>query len=180
MNYDFYDDMSIINNTIPFNGNSFDEVDFFEAQNNFNPINNTEPNYHGFDVLGGSTNSNYQNGKNNLNLFDPYEGYLKGNAFKDEYKPYKNYKVAKLNINSEKEEMLVNIGQYSFMMHDINLYLDVHPNDADALKEFTQYRNKVNQLITQYERKYGPIGVKGNISEKAPFEWENTKWPWES
>ena len=179
MNYDFYDDMNILN-SMPFNGNGIDEVDIFEAQNNFNPTNNVNPNYHGFDVLGGSTNPNYQNGKNNLNLFNPYEGYLKGNAFKDEYKPYKNYRVAKLNINSEKEEMLVNIGQYSFMMHDINLYLDVHPNDSDALQKFTEYRNKLNDLITKYERKYGPLGVKGNINNSTPFSWVTENWPWES
>ena len=178
MNYEFYDDDNFMNNIMPFNGQSIDEVDMFEAQNNFNPVNNYNPNYHGFDVLGGSTNPNYQDGKNNLNLFNPYEGYLKGNAFKDEYKPYKNYKVAKLNINSEKDEMLVNIGEYSFMMHDINLYLDVHPNDKEALNMFSEYRNKVNDLITKYERKYGPLCVKGIMSNNTPFAWENEKWPW--
>ena len=178
MNYEFYDEASMMNNMMPFNGKMIDEVDMFESQNNFNPINNFDPNYHGFDVLGGSTSPNYQNGKNNLNLFNPYEGYLKGNAFKDEYKPYKNYKVAKLNINNEKEEMLVNIGEYSFMMHDINLYLDVHPNDEEALRKFTEYRNIANDLITKYERKYGPLCVKGISNDKTPFAWENGKWPW--
>ena len=178
MNYEFYDDDNFMNNIMPFNGQSIDEVDMFEAQNNFNPVNNYNPNYHGFDVLGGSTNPNYKDGKNSLNLFNPYEGYLKGNAFKDEYKPYKNYKVAKLNINSEKDEMLVNIGEYSFMMHDINLYLDVHPNDKEALNMFSEYRNKVNDLITKYERKYGPLCVKGIMSNNTPFAWENEKWPW--
>lgn len=175
MNYDFYDDVNMMN-SMPFNG-VYDEVNMFEAKNNFNPASNVDPNYHGFDVLGGSTNPNYQNGKNNLNLFNPYEGYLKGNAFKDEYKPYKDYKVAKLNINSEKEELLANIGENSFMMHDINLYLDVHPDDNEALNKFTNYRNKVNELITKYERKYGPLGVKGT-NGSAPFAWENTSWPW--
>ena len=147
MNYDFYDDMSIINGYMPYN----------------NIPNNNEINY---------------NSSDNLNLFNPYEGYLKGNAFKDEYRPYKNYKVAKLNINSEKEEMMVNIGEYSFIMHDLNLYLDVHPNDTEALKKFSEYRNKVNDLITNYERKYGSLSVKGNVSTSTPFNWEASKWTW--
>ena len=175
MNYEFYDDVSMLNNG-PFGG-MYDEVDMFEAQNNFNPVNNTNPNYHGFDVLGGSTNQNYQNGKNNLNLYNPYEGYLKGNAFKDEYKPYKDYKVAKININSEKDELLAGISEYSFMAHDINLYLDIHPNDKEALNKFTEYRNKANELITKYERKYGPMGVNGTKND-VPFAWQNTAWPW--
>lgn len=132
MNYDFYDDMNILNGYMP---------------------------------------TNYQ-----LNLSSPYEGYLKGNAFKNEYIPYKNYAPIKPIINSEKEEMLVNIGQYSFMMHDLNLYLDVYPDNQEALNKFREYRNKTNELITKYERKYGPLTVMSDDS-KTSFNWLNT-WPW--
>lgn len=122
-------------------------------------------------------NEDIYNNQNNLNLFNPYEGYLKGNSFKDEYKPYKNYKVAKLNINSEKEEMLIKIGEDSFMMHDLNLYLDVNPNDKEALNKFITYRNKLNEEIIKYERKYGPLGIKSEVSDNDDFAWV-TKWPW--
>ena len=134
MNYDFYDDMSIIN---------------------------------------GYINTNSQNG---VNLYSPYEGFLKGNAFKDLYVPYKKYNVAKININSEKEEMLFNISEYCFIMHDLNLYLDVFPNDADALNKFNEYRNKSNELIKNYERKYGPLMVSNSDGNKS-FNWIS-KWPW--
>ncbi len=172
MNYEFYNDMNISNNGI------YDETDIFNKQNNFGVVNNKELDSYGLDIFGGSINSNYQNNKNDLNLFNPYEGYLKGNAFKNEYKPYKDYKVAKISINNEKDEMLLNIGEYSFMMHDLNLYLDVHPNDKEALNSFIMYRNKVNELITKYERKYGPLCVKGIIDNNVPFAWVNKMWPW--
>lgn len=161
MNYDFYDDISFSNNYTPFDEN---------IVNNFG-INNI-PNFDG-------TNAKYNPiNDNNLMLFNSYEGYLKGNSFKDEYIPYKNYKVAKLNINNEREELLVNIGEASFMMHDLNLYLDVHPNDVEALRKFSEYRNKSNELITKYERKYGPLAVKGDVSTNTPFNWVTTSWPW--
>ena len=121
--------------------------------------------------------NNFDNQNNNLNLFDPYEGYLKGNAFKDEYKPYKNYKVAKINIASEKDEMLAKIGEDSFMMHDLNLYLDVNPNDLDALNKFIMYRNKLNDEIMKYERKYGPLGIKSEVNNNDNFNWVSN-WPW--
>lgn len=133
MNYDFYDDMSVLNGYIPTNDKR-------------------------------------------LNLYNPYEGYLKGNAFSDEYIPYKNYPVAKPIITSEKDEMLVNIGQYSFMAHDLNLYLDVYPNDVEALNKFNEYRDRADELIKKYERKYGPLTVRG-VDNKAPFNWL-TSWPW--
>ena len=121
--------------------------------------------------------NNFNNQNNNLNLFDPYEGYLKGNAFKDEYKPYKNYKVAKINISSEKDEMLAKIGEDSFMMHDLNLYLDVNPNDKEALNKFIMYRNKLNDEIISYERKYGPLGIKSELNNNENFDWVSN-WPW--
>ena len=120
-------------------------------------------------------NNNYSNNK--LDLFNPYEGYLKGNAFKNEYVPYKNYKVMKPIISDEKEELLFNIGENCFMMHDLNLYLDVHPDDKEALEMFINYRDKVNDLTNKYERRYGPLCVK-NVPGNIPFSWVNAKWPW--
>ena len=126
MNYDFYNDMNLLNGYMPY--------------------------------------------QNSLDLFNPYEGFLKGNAFKDQYIPYKDYKVAKINFNSEKEELLFNISEYTFMMHEMNLYLDVNPNNQEALNKFNEYRNKTN------ERKYGPLMVLNSDDDKS-FNWIN-KWPW--
>ena len=73
--------------------------------------------------------------------------------------------------------MLFNISEYSFMMHDLNLYLDVHPDSQDALNKFMEYHNMTNELVNKYERKYGPLCVKGIMNNNVPFAWENTKWP---
>jgi spore coat protein JB len=135
MNYDFYDDMNVINGYMP-----------------------------------------YMNNQNNLDLYSPYEGFLRGNAFRDQYIPYKNYRVAKINFNSEQEEMLFNISEYHFMMHEMNLYLDIYPEDKEARDKFNEYRNKVNELITKYERKYGPLCVTSSDDTKS-FDWVKN-WPW--
>ncbi len=113
---------------------------------------------------------------NNLELFNPYEGFLKGNAFKNEYIPYKNYKVSKINFNSEKDELLFNISELCFVMHEMNLYLDVNPDNIEARNKFNEYRNKVNELTIQYERKYGPLEVIQS-SVKQSFNWLK-EWPW--
>ena len=115
---------------------------------------------------------------NSLDLFSPYEGYIKGNLFKNLYQEYKNYRPSRLNVNSEKMEMLVNIGQMGFASHELNLYLDNYPNNRKALELFNKYSNMTNKLIKEYENKYGPLTV-GGIDEDVPFKWENEKWPWE-
>ncbi len=126
--------------------------------------------YNDMDLLNG-----YMSYTNSLDLFNPYEGFLKGNGFRDLYVPYKNYKVAKINFNNEKEELLFNISEYSFMMHELNLYLDVNPNNKEALNKFNEYRIKTDELIMKYERKYGPLMV--NSDTNKSFNWIN-KWPW--
>ena len=152
MNYDFYDNDMILSN-------------------NLMPVNNINTNY--------KQNDSYNLGKqekNNLNLFSPYNGYMLGNAFNDEYVPYKNYKVIKDKINNEKDEMLINIGEYEFMAHELNLYLDLHPNDRDALEKFQEYTRKCKELTENYERKYGPLMVSDSILP-TPFSWEEGMWP---
>lgn len=126
--------------------------------------------YNDMDLLNG-----YMSYTNSLDLFNPYEGFLKGNGFRDLYVPYKSYKVAKINFNNEKEELLFNISEYSFMMHELNLYLDVNPNNKEALNKFNEYRIKTDELIMKYERKYGPLMV--NSDTNKSFNWIN-KWPW--
>lgn len=160
MKYDFYNDINMLNNNYrpnnDFNGQFMDiNGSLMNFNNNSNQINN-----------------------NSLNLYGPYDAYIRGNSFKDEYVPYKNYQPAKVKINNEKEELLFNIGEYSFIAHDLNLYLDTHPNNQMALNMFIEYRNKANELINNYERKYGPLNISGVNDDKIPFSWVASEWPW--
>ena len=115
---------------------------------------------------------------NVLDLFGPYEGYLNGNMFKDLYNQYKNYRPNMVRINNEKEESIFNLNQVQFAMHELNLYLDVYPNDRNAMNIFLNYKNTYKQLLEDYENKYGPLEVCG-VNGGTPFSWVNDKFPWE-
>ena len=125
-------------------------------------------------------NYNYLNNTymNNNILYGPYEGFLKGNMFQDLYEPYKNYKVSNINIRSEKDELLFNLSQIQFAMHDINLQLDVYPNNQNMINQFTNYKKTYDELLEKYQSKYGPIVVNGS-SNSTPFNWVTEKYPWE-
>ena len=116
---------------------------------------------------------------NTLNLYGPYEGYIKGNLFKDLYEPYKNYEPRKLVPTSEREERLLNLNQLHFAAHELNLYLDVHPDDRSALNEFNRYRKMANEAMIAYENQYRPLDVSSDVLEAYPWAWEGTVWPWE-
>ncbi len=113
------------------------------------------------------------------NIYGPYEGYLKGNLFKNLYSEYKNYKPRNVSITDEKSEALFNLNQVCFAMHEINLYLDVFPDDFEALKIFSNYENMCNNMLSSYQEKYGPIEVNSINGNDMPFSWVNNSFPWE-
>lgn len=132
------------------------------------------------------TNGNSQNNtKNNLNngsnmmLYGPYEGYVKGNLFRNLYDQYKSYRPMSLAPSSEREEALLNLNQIQFAMHELNLYLDVYPNDANIMRQFVAYRNTYNDLLNQYENRYGALNVNSTSLNSVPFGWVDQTWPWE-
>ena len=147
------------------NYDMFDEIDYFTnvTDNNFQ-INN---------------NQNQMNTNNQLNLFSPYEGYIKGNLFKNLYETYKNLKPKSVNISSEQDEMLLNINQISFARHELNLLLDNYPSNSEALNLFNRYIKMEDEWVKNYERRYGPLCITGVMNNNTPFAWENEKWPWE-
>ena len=125
------------------------------------------------------TNFSNNNSEVNNNLFNPYEGYLKGNLFKNLYNSYKNLKPLNIPVNNERVELLLNVGQLSFARHELNLLLDNYPNDSKYLNLFNKYRELENNAINNYERRFGPLNITSNDMDNIPFKWESDKWPWE-
>jgi len=116
---------------------------------------------------------------NNQNLFNPSEGFIKGNMFSNLYSEYKNYKPQNLIPKNEREKMLYELDSISFAAHELNLYLDMHPEDQSMVTLFNDYRRKLEDLTKKYESMYGPLTVNSNEMENKTFSWVNTSWPWE-
>ena len=112
-----------------------------------------------------------------INLYSPTEGYMKGNLFSNIYSEYKNYTPQTLRPKTEQERDLYELSTVAFAAHELNLYLDIHPEDTSLLQLFKDYEEKCKALTEQYERKYGPLSVSGITSSKE-FNWVNN-WPWE-
>lgn len=112
-----------------------------------------------------------------INLYSPTEGYMKGNLFSNVYSEYKNYTPQTLRPKTEQERDLYELSIVAFAAHELNLYLDIHPEDTSLLQLFKDYEEKCKVLTEQYERKYGPLSVSGITSSKE-FNWVNN-WPWE-
>ncbi len=166
-----------------YNYNFFDDKQYRGMMNNsYRNMNgntniNTIPNV-GINNMNGMNNS-MTNMNNMLSLYTPEEGYNNGIMFSNLYSQYKNYKPAVLSANNEKERLLLDLSRFAFAAHELNLYLDLNPDDNSMLALFNDYREKANELERQYEAKYGPLSISGDGLSQTPFAWENTAWPWE-
>lgn len=123
--------------------------------------------------------NNNMNMMNNQNLTTPTEGYLRGNLFANLYNQYKNYQPRRLSATNDQERLFNEMSENAFAAHELNLYLDLYPNDSSILTLFNDYRTRANNLKNQYESAYGPISINSDVLNNTPFLWQTMSWPWE-
>ncbi|MGE5456607.1 MAG: spore coat protein CotJB [Ignavibacteriales bacterium] len=122
----------------------------------------------------------YDQDQNKINLFDPYNGFIRGNMFPNLYNGYKTQAPFEIRPMNEQAEMLTGVDAYGFAAHDLNLYLDVYPEDKKMIELFNQYRGEKNKVVGQYEQKYGPLSANSNALVNVPWAWDMQPWPWEN
>ncbi len=81
-------------------------------------------------------------------------------------------------MNRDKEMMLRRLSSIKFAIVELNLFLDTHPNNQEALKMFKTNTQKYTVLLNEYQKKYGPIIASGN--DNTDWDWIKGPWPWES
>lgn len=153
-----------------------------EIQKYYNYLNNSKS----------STRNDYYNYQNNnynqpmytedanaSKLYDPYQGFIRGNMYPNLYNGYKINPV-EINPANEQADLLTYLDALCFATIDINLYLDIYPDDKDMNTLFNQYRMELNKVKEEYQSKYGPILTSSNANNNYPFPWIDSPWPWEN
>jgi hypothetical protein len=113
-----------------------------------------------------------------LNLFQSDEAFMLGNLFQDLYQSYKGFSNYIIQPTNQRQQLLLNVQINSFVAHEINLYLDNHPNDLKMIQLYSEYVKKANQAKKEYEKCFGPLNV-SDSSTSQPFEWIESPWPWQ-
>ena len=111
---------------------------------------------------------------NNKNINN--DGYQYGNMFTDEYVPYKDYPVYVLKAKDEKNNLLLKIMEESFIINDLNLYLDINSNDKEVFSLYKKHNDNLKKLINEYENKYQALTITG-VNDS--FSYVLSPWPWE-
>lgn len=113
-------------------------------------------------------------------LYEPYEGFIRGNMFPNLYDPYKVRTPYEIKPMNEQAEMLTCIDSLGFAMIDLNLYLDLYPDDRGMIDLYNQYRVQKEKMRKQYEQKFGPLLTDSDALNTYPWAWNNKPWPWEN
>ena len=110
-------------------------------------------------------------------LVSTKEGFLRGNMWKEEYVPYKGMIYIPLKPKNEREALLYQIMEYDFAVNDLNLYLDLHPEDEAIYEKLKEYVRLCIELKDRYAKEYGPL-ILEQVNSKN-YEWMKNPWPWD-
>ena len=77
-----------------------------------------------------------------------------------------------------KKELFDIINQASFMLDDITLFLNTHPDCREALHAYKHYKEIRENAIDDYTSMYEPIS-RYNVDTDNYWDWVNKPWPWE-
>lgn len=77
-------------------------------------------------------------------------------------------------------ELINLINKVSFAVYDIQLFLDSHPKNQEALTYFHEHSELRNAALKEYARRFGPLTIDtAHDNASKSWEWIHQKWPWE-
>ena len=75
----------------------------------------------------------------------------------------------------DRENLLKRLTMLDFMAVDMQLFLDTHPDDTNAIAKDNSIIREADNLRAQYEKSVGPL-----YSPTENFQWIDNPWPWEN
>ncbi len=77
-------------------------------------------------------------------------------------------------------DLLNEIKKYQFYAVELNLYLDNFPSNKKARNDYKIISKRLDDLIMDYEKNFGPLRNFGSAYFENPVAWVSSPWPWEN
>jgi spore coat protein JB len=87
--------------------------------------------------------------------------------------------MEKPTIDANYYKLLRELQEIDFVLVELTLYLDTHPEDATALKQYNKFALKRQGVAVEYEKRYGPLLHFGHSYSRYPWQWSESPWPWQ-
>lgn len=65
-----------------------------------------------------------------------------------------------------------------FVVHELGLYLDTHPDDAEAFQLYQRYTVLAQEGRSRYVEQYGPL-MQTDAALADHYNWLHDPWPWD-
>ena len=78
-------------------------------------------------------------------------------------------------FDMNKNKLSRKISKTQFALHDVALYLDTHPKDIQAIRQYELYLSRLEELNKEYEKLFGPR----KMIREDTWTWIDGPWPWE-
>ena len=78
----------------------------------------------------------------------------------------------------EEQRMLNDIGIVDFVLTELMLYLDTHPDDRNAMEYFNYYAQIKNKMTKDFSMMYFPL-TKDQAESTNRWRWGDAPLPWE-
>ncbi|MFD1039505.1 spore coat protein CotJB [Virgibacillus byunsanensis] len=82
-------------------------------------------------------------------------------------------------LPKEYYQLMEEIQSVDFVLVELTLYLDTHPNDYDAIEQFNLFSKQSKDLRIRFEKSFGPLMQFGKSYSNYPWDWGNAPWPWQ-
>ena len=72
----------------------------------------------------------------------------------------------------------MNIYELGFALDEVTLFLDTHPDHAEALEHYCRLKQQYAQAVKDYEMTCAPLTI-DRVHNDNDWKWVKTPWPWE-
>lgn len=76
-------------------------------------------------------------------------------------------------------QLLEELQTADFVIVELTLYLDTHPDDSNAIQQYNQFVKQRKQIKKAFEERFGMLTNFGYSYARYPYEWPEAPWPWQ-
>lgn len=82
---------------------------------------------------------------------------------------------------NEKAMLRRRIFETDFVLYELALFLDTHPESKKAMELMSEYRKMRSDLVGEYESRFGSyIETLSDVPEADRWKWIDGPWPWDN
>lgn len=79
----------------------------------------------------------------------------------------------------DRDDIFRELTKLDLMLVDLQLFLDTHPTNGEALNRYNSILARADQVRALYEKMYGPLYSFRSYNRGA-WKWNRDPWPWET